>query len=145
MRMHDPKSNWASQTILVVEDADSVRKLVCAMLTQTGYNCLEAADGAEALRVLEDGGDVQLVLTDMMMPNMDGAELARNLSRIRPELRILFMSGYTEDPVVRSLGAASRLFLSKPFTATALTEKVRGALDRPWPGLSDLQAGSSAA
>jgi len=126
--------DWRNPTILVVEDSPAVRKMVCAMLTQTGYNCLEAGDGAEALRRLEEAEDVQLVLTDVIMPNMDGPELARHLSRIRPELRILFMSGYVEDAVVRSIGRASSLFLPKPFTAAALMEKVRQALDRPWVG-----------
>jgi two-component system cell cycle sensor histidine kinase/response regulator CckA len=124
-------------TILVVEDSPAVRQMVCVMLTLTGYNCLEASDGAEALSLLERAGDVQLVLTDVLMPNMDGAELARHLSRIRPELRILFMSGYVEDSLVRSLGKASSHFLAKPFTATTLMEKVRQALDRPWVGTPD--------
>jgi two-component system cell cycle sensor histidine kinase/response regulator CckA len=125
-------------TILVVEDSPAVRKMVCAMLTLTGYNCLEAGDGSEALRLLERAEDVQLVLTDVIMPNMDGTELARQISRNRPELRILFMSGYIEDSLVRSIGKTS-LFLAKPFTATTLMEKVHQALDRPWldqPGLT---------
>jgi two-component system cell cycle sensor histidine kinase/response regulator CckA len=137
--------NWRNSTILVVEDSSAVRKMVCAMLTQTGYNCLEAGDGAEALRLLEEAEDVQLVLTDVIMPNMDGPQLASHLSRIRPELRILFMSGYVEDAVVRSLGRASSLFLPKPFTAMALMEKVRQALDRPWVGISNDRAGLSSA
>jgi two-component system cell cycle sensor histidine kinase/response regulator CckA len=128
-------SGWRRATILVVEDAVAVRKMVCAMLTQTGYLCLEAGDGTEALRLLEGSEDVSLVLTDVIMPNMDGPELARHLSRIRPELRILFMSGYIEDSVVRSIGRVSSLFLPKPFTAAALTEKVRESLDLPWMGL----------
>jgi CheY-like chemotaxis protein len=111
------------------------------MLTQTGYNCLEAGDGAEALRLLKEAEDVQLVLTDVIMPNMDGPELAHQLSQIRPDLRILFMSGYVEDAVVRSIGRTSSLFLSKPFTAAALMEKVRQALDRPWLGMPKDRAG----
>jgi two-component system cell cycle sensor histidine kinase/response regulator CckA len=136
---------WRNATILVVEDSPAVRKMVCAMLTQSGYNCLEAGDGAEALRLLEAAEDVQLVLTDVIMPNMDGPELAHRLSRIRPELRILFMSGYVEDAVVRSIGRASSLFLPKPFTATTLMEKVRQALDRPWVGISKDRAGITSA
>jgi two-component system cell cycle sensor histidine kinase/response regulator CckA len=129
-------------TILVVEDSPAVRKMVCAMLTLTGYNCLEASDGAEALRLLERAEDVQLVLTDVIMPNMDGAELAQQLSRNRPELRILFMSGYVEDSLVRSIGRTP-LFLAKPFTATTLMEKVNQALDRPWRGLPNSRPGLS--
>jgi CheY-like chemotaxis protein len=134
-------------TILVVEDSPTVRKMVCTMLSQTGYNCLEAGDGAEALRLLdraEEAEDVRLVLTDVIMPNMDGAELARRLARTRPELRILFMSGYVDDDVVRSLGKASSLFLPKPFTASVLMDRVRQALDRPWLGIGERSNISSA-
>jgi DNA-binding NtrC family response regulator len=123
------------ETILVVDDAESIRKMVCAMLTQNGYACLEAADGAEALRLLERNGDVHLVLTDMVMPRMGGADLAKRLSSTRPELRIVFMSGYTDDVAVRSVERTASIFLPKPFTAAALTEKIRQALDEPWRGL----------
>lgn len=135
MTDHDIDSR--SATILVVEDATPVRKMVCSMLSQVGHVCLEAGDGVEALGVLNHADNVELVLTDVIMPNMDGAELARQIARMRPELRILFMSGYNEDSIVRSLGKQSTLFLSKPFTATALMDKVRQALDRPWMGIPD--------
>jgi len=130
------------ETILVVEDAETVRKMVCAMLTQSGYHCLEASDGAEAVRLLESSNHVQLVLTDMVMPNMSGSDLANHLSRTRPELRIAFMSGYTEDPVVRTIEKAAVIFLAKPFTSAALKEKIRQALDRPWNGLPELRRDS---
>ena len=133
--MLPPSPDWVNPTILIVEDAEAIRKMVCAMLTQTGYNCLEASDGAEALTLLDTVEDVHLVLTDIIMPNMDGAQLARHISQLRPQLPILFMSGYIEDPVVRSLETASFLFLPKPFTASTLTAKVRQALERPWDGL----------
>jgi len=132
-----------STTILVVDDAAAIRRMVCAMLTQTGYNCLEAGDGTEALRLLEDTSDVHLVLTDMTMPHMDGAELAWHLSRIRPELRIMFMSGYTDSTVARFADGSGVLFLPKPFTATSLMAKVRQALDGPWGGVPDVRQGSS--
>ena len=125
-------------TILVVEDGESVRKMICAMLTQNGYQCLEASDGNEALGLLRGIGSVNLVLTDLMMPGMNGTELARHLSRDYPEIRIMFMSGYSEDPVIHSTEGARGLFLAKPFTASALTERVRQALNRPWSGLPDL-------
>jgi CheY-like chemotaxis protein len=111
--------------------------MICAMLTQTGYHCLEAGDGSEALRLLEGVEGVRLVLTDVIMPNMDGAELARQLAQTRPDLRIVFMSGYVDDSVVRSLGKASLLFLPKPFTAATLMDTVKEALDGPWPGIRD--------
>jgi CheY-like chemotaxis protein len=124
-----------SKTILVVDDADGVRGMVCAVLSRHGYRCLTAADGAEALRVIEtEAGGLSLVLTDVVMPNMTGAELARRLVYLRPGLRILFMSGYSDDSKVRQLSIPS-LYLPKPFTATALAETVRDMLERPWPGL----------
>jgi CheY-like chemotaxis protein len=138
------EADWHRDTILVVEDSPAIRKMVCAMLTQTGYNCLEANDGAEALHLLQEAGDVRLVLTDVIMPNMDGTELARQLSRTRPELRILFMSGYVDDSLVRPIGR-DPLFLAKPFTATALIEKVHQALDLPSLGGLDGCSGLSSA
>ena len=125
------------ETILVVEDAEPIRKMVCSMLRGSGYGVKEAADGAEALGLLQQEGEsVQLVLTDVIMPEMSGAELARHLSRVCPKLPIIFMSGYTEDPMVRGVESAGSVFLPKPFTAAALVEKVRQTLDRPWAGLS---------
>jgi len=123
------------QTILVVEDADPIRKLVCAMLSQDGYQCLEARDGTEALQVVERAPELHLVLTDVVMPHMGGAELARHLSVLRPEVRIIFMSGYTEDPTVRYVEQISGIYLPKPFTASALMSKVREAFEQPWNGL----------
>ncbi|HWD00416.1 MAG TPA: response regulator [Candidatus Sulfopaludibacter sp.] len=122
-------------TILVVEDADAIRKLVCSMLSLNGYQCLEASDGAEALQVVEKVNELHLVLTDVMMPHMGGPELARHLAILRPEVRIIFMSGYTEDPMVRHVERLPGVFLPKPFTAAALTTKVRQALEQPWKGL----------
>ncbi|HTS32011.1 MAG TPA: response regulator [Bryobacteraceae bacterium] len=141
MRQHEEPDG--RHTILVVEDSSSVRRMICAMLEQNGYNCLEAGDGVEALRVLDEGNEVVLVLTDVIMPNMDGAELARHLARTRPSLRILFMSGYVEDSVLRPLGKTGSLFLAKPFTAALLQEKIQQALDVPWIGLQ--RAGFSSA
>ena len=117
-------------TILVVEDAEVVRKMVCAMLCNSGYRCLEAADGHEALEIARDARhSFDLALTDMVMPRMGGAEFARHLTRLRPEVRIVFMSGYTDDPVVREADSAAAGFLAKPFTADVLLETVRRSLD----------------
>jgi CheY-like chemotaxis protein len=123
------------ETILVVEDGEAVRNLVCLMLVQNGYGVLEARDGREALRVCEaHPGPIQLVLTDLVMPNMKGAELAERLRHERPGLRILLMSGYTDGPVVQRLGRGPVAFLPKPFTSVELVEKVRQVLDAPWNG-----------
>src|SRR5690242_6182254 len=118
--------------------------MVCAMLSQSGYRCLDAADGEQALRIVEaDPASIDLVLTDVMMPNMGGAELARRLAHIHPGLRIVFMSGYSEDPIVRTIEQSPSIFLPKPFTAVALLEKVRQTLNHPWPRIPDGNFGAS--
>ena len=97
------------ETILVVEDAEPIRRMVTAMLLQSGYQCLEAPDGTEALALLDTREEpVHLVFTDLLMPKMSGTELAAHLSRLRPELPIVFMSGYTEDPIVVTIGRTRR-------------------------------------
>jgi CheY-like chemotaxis protein len=131
-------------TILVVEDAEAIRRLVCTMLAQQGYRCLEAADGVDALRMLDEtAAPVHLVLTDVIMPKMTGAELGRHLVRRRPDLPIVFMSGYCDDPAVRDFERMPLIFLPKPFTASALLDKVRQALDQPWNGLPDNASGAA--
>lgn len=123
------------ETILVVEDGEAVRSLVCLMLVQSGYRVLEARDGREALRLCETHPEpIQLVLTDLVMPNMQGGELADRLRRVRPELRVLLMSGYTDEHIVQRLGRNSLAFLPKPFTSIDLADKIRQVLDAPWTG-----------
>lgn len=127
---------FGSETILVVEDAEAIRTMVCTMLAQQGYQCLEAVDGVDALRLLNETTEpVDLVLTDIIMPKMTGAELGRHLVRLKPNLPIVFMSGYADDPVVAELERMPPMFLAKPFTADALIEKVRQALAQPSTGL----------
>jgi two-component system, cell cycle sensor histidine kinase and response regulator CckA len=135
-------ANHVGGTILVVEDSEAIRRVVCAMLAQNGYTCLEASDGAEALNRLHTGEEIQLVLTDVVMPRMGGDELAGHVAREFPSVPILFMSGYSDNPLVQAI-AQSPIFLSKPFTSTALTTTVRRALEQPWPGLSKWCAGLS--
>jgi CheY-like chemotaxis protein len=119
-----------NETILVVEDAETIRKMVCAMLKQSGYRTLEAGDGSEALDLVRTAPHaIDLILTDVVMPEMGGVELSRRIARIRPELRMVFMSGFSDNPVVTDLERSSAaLFLAKPFTAGALLDKVREAL-----------------
>jgi CheY-like chemotaxis protein len=124
-------------TILVVEDVESIRRMVCAMLSQLGYSCLEAEDGTEAVRLVREHPVVTLVITDMIMPQMSGAQLACHLAIERPDIRLIFMSGFSDDPVVQALEHSPTYFLAKPFTAGALIGKVREALSRPWKGLPD--------
>lgn len=115
--------------VLVVDDAGTVRRMVCAMLAQSGYAVLEAANGNEALKILNDSSEtVHLVLTDVVMPEMTGAELAQQLAQSRPELPVIFMSGYNDDPIVRRMEQEGTSFLAKPFTTAVLVEKVRRVL-----------------
>jgi CheY-like chemotaxis protein len=119
------------ETILVVEDADEVRRMICQILLQHGYNVLEAANGVQALEVSASySSDIHLVLTDIMMPHMNGHELAVHIERRLPATRLIFMSGYPEDPVSRQPGRL-RVFLAKPFTPVALTKMIREVLDGP--------------
>lgn len=132
-----------TETILVVEDADDIRRLVCGVLTLQGYRCLAANDGVDALQLIETGSEPpQLVLTDVVMPRMKGHELAQHIARIWPEIRILLMSGFAADPVIRYFERSPSIFLAKPFTAAALCTKVRQALDGPWTGLPNMHAGA---
>ncbi|MGQ0562482.1 MAG: PAS domain S-box protein [Gemmatimonadota bacterium] len=119
-----------SATILVVEDESAVRSLVQRILQRRGYHVLTARDGLEALEVVgRYSGHIDLVITDVMMPGMGGRELAQHLKQVSPELRVLFISGYTEDEVVRhGIGERRVAFLSKPFAGDELAEKVRGLL-----------------
>jgi DNA-binding NtrC family response regulator len=124
------------QTILVVEDGEAVRKLVCEMLTNSGYNVLEARDARDALRIWgADPAGIDLVLTDVLMPHMSGGELALKMAEIRPETRVLFMSGYAGEDILSEFVDIDELFLQKPFTSHMLQEKIRRALDSDWEGI----------
>jgi len=123
----------SSETILLVEDEVDVRELIAEMLGGEGYRIIEAANGKEGLaRFRELGESVHLVLTDVVMPQMNGPELGEELERLKSGTRVLYMSGYLDRVIVRSdVNDPSFLFLEKPFTAAALLRKVREALDRP--------------
>ena len=114
------------------------------MLNQAGYRCFEAGDGEEALHVFEtDPNALDLVLTDVLMPKMGGVELATRLAAVRPDLRIVFMSGYSDDPVVSTIEHSPSIFLPKPFTTAALMERVRESLTEPWNGLPEANFGAA--
>jgi CheY-like chemotaxis protein len=120
-----------TETVLVVEDQIEVRQVVRLTLQRRGYHVIEAGGPLEAeAGARAHHGGIELLLTDVVMPHMSGSELARKLRQHRPGMRVLYMSGYTDDEVVRH-GVLSRdtAFLEKPFTATALLRAVRCALD----------------
>jgi two-component system, cell cycle sensor histidine kinase and response regulator CckA len=119
-----------SETVLVVEDEESVRTLAGRVLTEAGYAVIAARDGREALALVEDGLAVDIVLTDVVMPVMGGRELCDRIRSARPALPVLFMSGYTGTDVVRrGLRDTGVPFLQKPFSPDSLTRKVREVLD----------------
>jgi two-component system, cell cycle sensor histidine kinase and response regulator CckA len=122
-----------SETVLVAEDEAELRRFMISVLTGHGYRVIEAANGTEAVaRCADDPGPIHLVVTDVIMPEMGGKQLADAVARSHPKARVLFISGYTEDAVVHHgrLNAGVDL-LSKPFNGTTLLKRVRTILDRP--------------
>jgi len=121
------------ETILLVEDEEAVRKMVSKVFQNKGYTVLQARDGKEALQICErHEGQIHLLLTDVVMPQMSGRELAERLMSLHPQMRVLFISGYPDKAIVHHgvLGAGTA-FLQKPFTLNALECKVRELLDTP--------------
>lgn len=116
------------ETILLVEDEPAVRQLFAQALSRAGYRVHQARNGEEAIAIFETHGDgIDLVLTDMRMPCVDGAELAQTLRARRATVRLLGISGYPASPDVEP----PIDFLAKPFSRDALLQKVREVLDRP--------------
>jgi CheY-like chemotaxis protein len=119
-----------TETVLLAEDEHGVRSVIARMLTKNGFKVLEATDGQEALDILETGRPVDLIVTDIVMPNMTGDRLADAVARIHPGAKILLMSGYTRELVVKQ-GLAGRhfAFIQKPFTPTRFLNRVLTLLD----------------
>ena len=120
-----------TETVLLVEDSDTVRKLVTKLLQAEGYTVLEASSGDDGWQISEQhSGPIDLLLTDVVMPGTSGREIAQRLTARRPRMSVLYMSGYTDDAIVRHrvLDAAAP-FIQKPFTRDALIRKVREVLD----------------
>ncbi|HEV8393987.1 MAG TPA: PAS domain-containing protein [Vicinamibacterales bacterium] len=121
-----------TETILLVEDETAVRSFARAVLESSGYTVLVAPDGEEGLaRAAAHTGRLDLVLTDLVMPKVGGRQLAETLRRSRPDLKLLFMSGYSDQPVPSGNGGTNGGFLQKPFVALDLVRKVRRVLDAP--------------
>jgi CheY-like chemotaxis protein len=119
-----------TETVLVVEDVASVRAVTREMLSRFGYKVLEAADGPTALQLAEAYAEpIHLLLTDVVMPEMNGRDLAQRIGTARPATKVLFMSGYTDDAVVRhGILRDGIAYLQKPFTPRSLAKKVRAVL-----------------
>ena len=128
-----PESTAGTETVVVAEDDDMVRTLVCVTLQESGYTVLEAATGDAALELCErHAGQIDALVTDMVMPGIGGRALAERLTTLRPELRVLFVSGYAETEVFdRDSSDAETSFLQKPFTPEELASRVRALIDRP--------------
>jgi hypothetical protein len=127
-----PISRHGVETILLVEDEKAVRELVAEMLKRQGYRLLKAAGPLEALELSRQyEGTIHMLLTDVIMPQMSGRQLAGQLQPTRPGMRVLYLSGYTENAIVHhGVLEANVEFLAKPFSQHALAEKVRDVLDR---------------
>jgi two-component system, cell cycle sensor histidine kinase and response regulator CckA len=129
-RMEKPARG--TETILLVEDEDGVRRLARQWLESAGYHVLEAVQGVEGIRCAEQHqGPIHLLISDVVMPEMGGRQLADRLAVVRPDTKVLFVSGYTDDTVMRQgLQTANLNFIQKPFTMEALSRKVRQVLSQ---------------
>jgi len=119
---------WGTGTILLVEDEPMVRTVAERALTRHGYKVLTANNGEEALEIIDRGDEIALLISDVVMPVMDGPTMVREARKTRPELPILFMSGYAEEQLRKSIDIANVAFLPKPFSVQELAEAVRKVL-----------------
>jgi CheY-like chemotaxis protein len=125
-----------TETILIVEDETVLRKLAVAALADNGYTILQTGKPNEALQLAKEyQGNIALLLTDVVLPQMRGPQLAEQIVQLRPEIRVLYMSGYTEDAIMTHRGVSKirGALLQKPFTPEDLMSSVREALDAPVP------------
>jgi PAS domain S-box-containing protein len=119
------------ETVLVVDDADGLRELASRLLRRQGYTVLVAANAREALRLFEENASIDVLLTDVVMPGASGPELTRRLAEQRPGLKMIYMSGYTEEAIVHhGVLDPGIAFLQKPFSSETLGRKIREVLDR---------------
>jgi PAS domain S-box-containing protein len=125
-----PLATGGSENVLLVEDEESVRELVRETLKSKGYSVMEAPDGIQGMKVAESfEGKIDILITDVAMPGMSGHELAKHVAALRPGIKILFLSGYTEDAIIHEgVLDPGTAFLQKPFTLQALARKVRDVL-----------------
>ncbi len=119
---------WGSGTILIVEDETMVRTVAERALARHGYTVLSAEDGEAALEILAREKQVDLLISDVVMPTMDGPTTVRAARKARPDLPILFISGYAEEQLRKSINIPNVAFLAKPFSVQQLAEAVRDVL-----------------
>jgi Response regulator containing CheY-like receiver, AAA-type ATPase, and DNA-binding domains len=119
---------WGSGTVLLVEDEPMVRTVAERALTRHGYSVVTANNGFEALEILNRGDEFVLLISDVVMPEMDGPTMVREARESRPELPVLFMSGYAEEQLRKSIDLDKVAFLPKPFSVQELAEAARKAL-----------------
>jgi two-component system cell cycle sensor histidine kinase/response regulator CckA len=134
-----------TETVLLAEDDDAARGLWREMLETLGYRVLEASNGPAAIEMVRAyAGRIDLLLTDVVMPRMGGGELSERMVETHPDIRVIFMSGYTADTILRQgIAETGRPFLQKPFTAQQFARKIRETLDaKPAARASDLQTGT---
>jgi two-component system cell cycle sensor histidine kinase/response regulator CckA len=137
--VENPAGLRGTEAVLLVEDEQQVRKLAHAILARAGYQVIEATDGAEALRLGASGPRIDVLLTDMVMPRVSGSSLAAQLVVLRPGVRVVFMSGYTDTSVGEQGLPPGAVFIQKPFTPDTLLRKVRQALaEAPKPAAPQL-------
>ena len=119
------------QTVLVVEDAEGLRELTKRLLERQGYTVLVAANADEALQLFDEHPSIDLLLTDVVMPGASGPELVKQLVERRPALKVIYMSGYTDEAIVHhGVLDPGIAFLHKPFSSESLGQKIREVLDR---------------
>jgi len=122
-------SDWSGGgRILLVEDEDMVRAVATRALTRAGYSVTACSDGEEGLESVEQGGEFDLVISDVVMPGMDGPAMARNIRQLQPRLPILFMSGYAEEQLRNDIDVPHMHFIAKPFSVQQIGDKVSGIL-----------------
>ena len=133
MEPTDKTGKVCLETILLVEDNEADRELATRTLNREGYRVLEARDGEEALKLYEvHGPGVDLVLTDIIMPRMDGVELVERIREMVPKVKVLFTSGYARNPRIEQKIAGHKVnFIEKSYDLSALLKKVREILDEP--------------
>ena len=125
-----PKSSTGTETVLVVEDSDALRELTRRLLSTLGYTVLVAANAVQASKVFDENPSIDVLLTDVVMPGPSGPDLSEQLVKRRPLLKVIYMSGYTDEAIVQhGVLLPGIAFLHKPFTSGALGRKIREVLD----------------